>query len=62
VAINREVQRVAGGDPRLQIIDSNIYAQDNGLLIELEITYVPSTTAQRLSIFFDQQTRLASYV
>jgi len=61
-AINREVQRVAGGDPRLQIVSSYVYAQDNGILIELEIQYVPSTDADRLAIFFDQLTRSASYV
>lgn len=60
--MNREIQRVAGGDPRLQVVNSNIYAEDNGILIELEIQFVPSTDAQRLSIFFDQQTRLASFV
>lgn len=62
VLMNREIQRVAGGDPRLQVVNSNIYAEDNGILIELEIQFVPSTDAQRLSIFFDQQTRLASFV
>ena len=61
-AINREVQRVAGGDPRLQIVSSFVYAQDNGILIELEIQYVPSTDAERLAIFFDQLTRTASYL
>jgi len=61
-AINREVQRVAGGDPRLQVVSSYVYAQDNGMLIELEIQYAPSTDADRLAIFFDQLTRTASYV
>jgi hypothetical protein len=53
---------VAGGDPRLQVVNSNIYVEDNGILIELEIQFVPSTDSQRLSIFFDQQTRVASFV
>jgi len=61
-SINREVQRVAGGDPRLQVINSYVYAQDNGMLIELEIQYAPSSDAKRLAIFFDQLTRSASYV
>ena len=61
-SINREVQRVAGGDPRLQVISSYVYAQDNGMLIELEIQYAPSSDAERLAIFFDQLTRSASYV
>ena len=61
-SINREVQRVAGGDPSLQVISSYVYAQDNGMLIELEIQYAPSSDAERLAIFFDQLTRSASYV
>ena len=61
-SINREVQRVAGGDPRLQVISSYVYAQDNGMLIELEIQYAPSSDAERWAIFFDQLTRSASYV
>lgn len=61
-AIVAEVQRVAGGDPRLQIASVNIFPQQNGLLIEIEIQILPSTDAERLSIFFDQQNRRASYV
>lgn len=61
-AMNREIQRVAGGDPRLNIASSYVYAQDNGILIELELQYAPSTDAERLAIFFDQLTRTASYV
>jgi hypothetical protein len=61
-AITREIQRVAGGDPRLQISSVDIFPQENGMLIQLELTIVPSTDAERLSIFFDQQTRQASYI
>ena len=61
-AITREIQRVAGGDPRLQISSVDIFPQENGMLIQLELTIVPSTDAERLSIFFDQQTRSASYI
>jgi phage baseplate assembly protein W len=60
-AIYREIQRVAGGDPRIYINSINMYPQQNGLLIELSIIVVPSTNAQRLSLFFNQQTRTASY-
>ena len=62
VAITREIQRVAGGDPRLQISEIDIFPQENGILIQLLLTIVPSTDAERLSIFFDQQTRQASYI
>lgn len=61
-AILAECQRVAGGDPRVYLVSANSYPQDNGLLIELEIQVVNTTTSERLSIFFDQQTRRASFV
>ena len=61
-AILAECQRVAGGDPRVSLVSANSYPQDNGLLIELEIQVVNTTTSERLSIFFDQQTRRASFV
>jgi phage baseplate assembly protein W len=57
-----EVQRVAGGDPRIYIQSVELYPQANGILIQIDLTVVPTTDAQRLSIFFDQQQRSASYV
>ena len=57
-----EVQRVAGGDPRIYISDTQVYPQENGILIEIELQVIPSSNAQRLSIFFDLQQRSASYV
>jgi len=61
-AILAELQRVVSGDPRLYINSAQIYSQDNGVLIELQVQVVPSSTAERLAIFFDQQTRRASFV
>lgn len=60
--IINEVQRVAGGDPRIYISDVNVYPQDNGMLIELQLQVVSTGTAETLSVFFDQQQRSASYV
>ena len=60
-AIVRELQRVASGDPRVVIADINIYPQENGILIELEIQFAPNTDAQLLSVFFDQQQRMANF-
>jgi phage baseplate assembly protein W len=62
VAIEREIQRVAGYDPRIQIMDTQVFPQENGILIQIQLAIVPSTDAQQLSIFFDQQQRRASYV
>jgi len=61
-AIEREVQRVAAGDPRIFISQVVTFPQENGILIQVELTVTPSTDAERLSIFFDLQHRNASYV
>lgn len=61
-AMIAEIQRVAGGDPRLYIQDVQIYPQDNGIRIELFLQVVGSSTAERLALFFDQTTRRASYI
>jgi phage baseplate assembly protein W len=61
-AIEREVQRVAAGDPRIFISQVITFPQENGILIQVELTVTPSTDAERLSIFFDLQQRNASYV
>ena len=60
--IINEIQRVAGGDPRIFVSAVELFPQQNGMLIQLEITAVPSSNAERLSIFFDQEQRRASYV
>ena len=61
-AILAEIQKIAGGDPRIYISDANYYPQQNGVLIELQVQIVPSTTVERLNIFFNQESRRASYV
>ena len=60
--LRAEVQRVAGGDPRFTINDIQMFPQENGILIQLQITVINTTNAEILSIFFDEQTRNASYV
>jgi phage baseplate assembly protein W len=61
-AIENEIQRVAGLDPRIQISEVQVFPQENGILIQVQLAIVPNTTAQQLSIFFNQQQRRASYV
>jgi phage baseplate assembly protein W len=60
--IRAEVQRVCGTDPRIIINDVQAYPQENGILLQIELTVVQTTNAEILSVFFDQQTRQASYV
>jgi phage baseplate assembly protein W len=61
-AIYAEIQRVCAGDPRVFVSGVQVFPQQNGMLIQLGIAVVPSTQAQQLSLFFDQQQRTATYV
>lgn len=61
-SITTEIQRVVGGDPRIYVTSLELFPQQNGVLIQLEITPIQGQTAELLSVFFDQQTRRASYV
>jgi phage baseplate assembly protein W len=60
-AIYREVQRVIGGDPRLYLNNLYMYPQENGILLQLELQTVSTTSPQILSIFFNETSRSASY-
>jgi phage baseplate assembly protein W len=60
-AILNEVQRVVQGDPRLAITNAQLYPQQNGILIELQVVVVPSSSPQNLSLLFDQQSRQATF-
>jgi phage baseplate assembly protein W len=62
LAVTQEIQRVVGGDPRVQITELELFPQENGMLIQIELIFVPGTNAESLSIFFDQSSRRASYV
>jgi hypothetical protein len=57
-----EIQRVAGQDPRLYISDIQVYPQENGILLQVDLSIVPSTDAERLAIFFDLTQRQATFV
>ena len=61
-AIRDEIQRVAAGDPRLYIENINMFPQANGMLIELVIQTVATTSAEILSIFFNQDQRNATFI
>jgi phage baseplate assembly protein W len=57
-----EIQRVCGQDPRVSISDIELFPQQNGILIQLALFVAPSTDAERLSVFFNQQQRRATFV
>ena len=60
--IREEVNRMVGQDPRVFVNSTNIFTQENGLLIELAVETVGNSTAETLSLFFDQTARSAQYV
>jgi len=60
--IYNEIQRVCAGDPRVYISGIQMFPQENGLLVQVGLAVVPSTNAQLLIIFFDQQQRTATFV
>jgi|SRR6056300_934008 len=52
--IERELRRTVGQDPRIKIERVSVYPKENGVLIELDVTVLPTTEVQRLTLFFDQ--------
>jgi len=52
--IEVELRRTIEQDPRVKLERQTVYPQENGVLIELDVTVLPTTEVQRLSLFFDQ--------
>ena len=59
-AVINEIQRVVAQDPRIQVADINVFSQENGILVELEVQTIQGQDARLLTLFFDNQTQLAS--
>ena len=60
-AIINELQRVVAQDPRIQISDINVFAQENGFLCELEVETIAGQDANSLRVFFDNQSQRAAF-
>ena len=50
-AILAEIQRIASLDPRIYLESADMYPQENGILIELQVTMVPGQTTEFLSLY-----------
>ena len=61
-SIYNEIQRVVARDPRVYVKSLQLFPQQNGLLIQLQLQTVAGQDAQLLAIFFDQGQGVASYV
>jgi phage baseplate assembly protein W len=58
--IETELRRTVQQDPRIKLERQSVYPQENGVLIELEITVLPTAEEQRLTLFFDQNLNTVS--
>jgi phage baseplate assembly protein W len=59
-AIETEIQRIVSEDPRLLVESMEFYPFNNGLRIEVSVQVVPNNDLERLVLFFDQNTNLAT--
>lgn len=57
--LENEIRRVASLDPRLHLNSVRTFVQDQGILIEVELSVTPFDNAQFLSVFFDSNTNRA---
>jgi phage baseplate assembly protein W len=59
-ALETEVRRIIGLDPRLQIGYIRVYPQENGIMVEMQLAVFPFNQAQVLNVFFNSRTSKAS--
>jgi phage baseplate assembly protein W len=55
-ALTAEVTRVAQLDPRINLNSLEVYNQDHGILIQLEMAIAPFNNAMTFNLFFDPKT------
>ena len=58
-AIRQEVVRMIEQDPQLVVGEINVFAQENGMLIEIQVFTRPDSSPEQLSILFDRQSQTA---
>ena len=49
-------------DPRLSLQTINVFPFDNGMLMEIEVQFLPNTDVELLQVFFDGNTGVAVQV
>jgi phage baseplate assembly protein W len=56
-AITEDIRRVVNYDPRLQVDEVIVNEFDQGLQIQIDLTYLPGNYADRLTLNFDAQSQ-----
>ena len=57
--LTNEIRRVASQDPRMLLNEVRAYPQENGILIEVQMSITPFNNATQLSVFFNNATNSA---
>lgn len=52
--ITSDIQRIAAYDPRLQINSVSVVEQANGLMIQLQLMYIPTNQVEQIELQFDR--------
>jgi phage baseplate assembly protein W len=58
--LENEIRRIGNNDPRLIINTVKSYAQENGILLEVELAIAPFNNAEILNVFFNNLTNTAT--
>jgi phage baseplate assembly protein W len=56
-AISQDITRIISYDPRLQVTQAVVTEQENGFLIQLNLTFVPSGQVSTLELNFDRNSQ-----
>lgn len=60
--VKSEIQRLVSEDPRLELGNLNVYSQEHGILIELEVFIKPFNNILNLSLYLNAQSQTAQVV
>lgn len=60
IALEQEIRRVASNDPRMIINFLKVFTQENGILLEMQVSIAPFNQSETLGIFFDSNVNSAS--
>ncbi len=60
--LENEIRRVANQDKRVVLNFIRSYPQENGVLVEIEITIAPYNQAALMSVFFDSNTNTVNLI
>lgn len=59
-ALETEIRRVAGQDPRIELNYVKAYTAENGILIEIQMSVTPYNKPLILTVAFDKDTKTAN--